>query len=442
MKNFTLLMAALFMAASAFSQVVDSDFSNWTDGAPDGWSGTKTNLAPASITQADNDGGVGDYAVQLVRTESAHQRFTTQPLTVEAGVSYDITFWARGTGDVRTGLFDDRTEGFGYVYSGYITLNSSDWTEYTQSIIAEEDTDVAEFIFSIRNTTDPLHIQIDRVVITTGEITTVSVYDIQYSEALDGASPYADQTVTTTGIVSAIGAGGFFIQNGSGPWTGIFVFSQQETNLGDEVVFTAGVVEYFNMTQLASVSGFTTLSSGNDITVNNVSTGQVNEEQYEGVLVRVSSATCTDANSGFGQFIVNDGSGLCLINPTIYEYDAVFNEIYNITGPVFYSFDEFKIMPRSSADVEISTNISEITAEDGILIFPNPAQDMLNLEWQNTHGGIVEYQMYNLSGRLVKSGALQQPFSSINLNGLAPGWYSLNLIDDAEIKHARIVIER
>lgn len=443
MKNFTLLMAALFMAASAFSQVVDSDFSNWTDGAPDGWSGTKTNLSAASINAVDNDGGEGDFAVQLIRPESQHQRFTTQPLTVEAGENYEITFWARGNGDVRTGLFDDRADGFGYVYNSYVALNSTEWQEYSQSIVAEENTAEAEFILSVRNTTADMHVQIDRVVISTADIETVSVYDIQFTEDPSGDSPYVGQTVTTSGVVSGIKEDeGFFLQGGAGPWNGIFVFTQQETNLGDEVVFSANVVEHFNMTQLSGVTGFTTLSSGNALEVAGVSTADVNTEPYEGVLVQVTNATCTDPNSGFGQFVVNDGSGPCFINRDIYDFVAFQNEVYNITGQVFFSFSEFKLMPRFAADVEISTSIPEITSEDGILIFPNPAKDVLNLEWQNAHSGVVEYQLFSISGRLVKSGALQQPFSSLNLSGLAPGWYSLNLIDDAEIKHARIVVER
>lgn len=442
MKNFTLLAIATIFCGFAQAQVLDSDFSSWTDDLPDGWVGSKSNIGAENILQADNSGGQGDYAVELVNAETQHKRFTTQPITVEAGENYEITFWARGNGDLRTGLFDDREGGFGYVYNSYVSLSSDTWEEYSQSIIAEENTDIAEFILSVRSTSGDLNVQIDRVTISTAEITTVSVHDIQYSENPDGSSPYAGQAVTTGGIVSAVGADGFFIQNGIGPWSGIFVFSFQETNMGDSVVFSANVVEYFDMTQLSGTNSFTTLSSGNPVVKTNISTQQVNEEAYEGVVVKVWNATCTDGNIGNGQFTVDDGTGDCIINPVIYEYDGIFGETYNITGPVFYSFEEFKIMPRSADDVEISTGISEANDADGIQVFPNPAKETLNIQWTGNESGVVEYQMYDVSGQLVLRGALQQPLASVELGSLSPGWYSLQMNDGDSLRHVRVVVER
>lgn len=442
MKHFTLLLLSTLLIGAAHGQLLDSEFSSWTDGSPDGWLGSKSNIGAENVLQADNDGGQGDFAAELVNADGAHKRFTTQQLTVEAGVNYEINFWARGTGDVRTGLFDDRVDGFGYVYNSYITLNSNDWAEYTQSIIAEENTDIAEFILSVRNSAGNLNIQIDRVTITSAEISTVSIFDIQNTSEPDGSSPLVDQSVTTGGVVAAVGAGGFFLQNGSGPWSGVFVFSQQETAMGDSVIFSATVVEYFGMTQLSGVTAFTTINSDNAINISNVSTNQVNEEAYEGVVVKVSDATCTDGNSGFGQFIVNDGSGPCLVNPTIYEYNATFNEVYNITGPVFYSFEEAKIMPRFAADVEIASGVAEITDTDNINIFPNPASEVLNVQWTDNSAGTTEYQLFDVSGQMVRTGVLQQPMGTVEVNGLTPGWYTLNLRDGAEIKHTRIIVER
>src|SRR5690554_2671851 len=108
MKIFTLLLFAALLVSGVNAQLLDSDFSDWDNGQPVGWGGVKTNLDAENILQADNDGGQGEFAVELVNQESGHRRFTTQPLTVGAGDSYDITFWVRGTGDVRSGLFDDR----------------------------------------------------------------------------------------------------------------------------------------------------------------------------------------------------------------------------------------------------------------------------------------------------------------------------------------------
>jgi len=445
MKNFTSILFALLVSSAAMSQVFDNDFNDWTGNTPDGWVGSKTNLPGAAITQVDNNGGFGDFAVQLVRTESGHQRFTTQPLTVESGTNYEITFWARGTGEVRTGLFDDRPDAAGYVYNTYVVLNSSSWTQYSQNIVAATNVNIAEFILSIRNTTAPNHVQIDRVVITTEELATVPIYDIQFTTDPSGDSPLAGQGVITGGIVTAVGAGGYFIQNSNtaGPWNGIFVFNNTNNPaIGDSVVFAANVVEYFNMTQLSGVSSFTIISSGNPVSVFNISTAQVNTEAYEGVLVKVENATCTDSNSGFGQFIVNDGSGAALISPTIYEYNALLNAIYNITGVVFYNFSEYKIMPRSAADVEISTGIADLANRIAVNLFPNPVVSHLRVEMDAANFTSTEFVLVDAAGKVVLSGLINQPSQLIDLSNLTAGLYNLNLRGKNTWQSEKVLIQR
>lgn len=428
MKKLYTFIALLSIASMASAQLFESDFSNWTGDFPDGWNGSRTNLADEAINQVDNDGGTGDFAVQLIRSESGHQRFSTQPVTVESGVSYDITFRVRGTGDIRIGLFDNREDAFGYTYSDYSIINTEDWTEITQSLIAAENTTDAEFILSVRNTTDDAHIQVDYVVISGEALATVSIYDIQFTESPDGVSPLEGQSVLTGGIVSAVipegQNNGFFIQDGSGPWQGVFVFSNQAVNRGDSVTFAASVVEFFNMTQLSGVAALSIVSSNNPVYAPaEISTADVNTEPYEGVLVRVTNATCTNANSGFGQWVVNDGSGSCLINPTIFPANRQQGTAYNVTGPVFYSFNEFKILPREANDVEQFVNVSEQFASNGISAWPNPARDVLNLTTVDGTplNGFV--RVFDASGRELMQEQLGSQTGVVHVGGLPAGYY-------------------
>jgi hypothetical protein len=445
MKNFTAFLFATLVSSAMMAQVFDNDFSNWTENTPDGWVGAKTNLAPAAITQVPNDGGQGDFAVQLVRTESTHQRFTTQPLTVETGTNYEITFWARGTGEIRTGLFDNRADAAGYVYNSYVVLNSTEWAPYTQNIVAATNEAISEFILSVRNTMAPNHVQVDRVLITTEELQTVPIYDIQFTASMTGDSPLAGQSVITGGIVTAVGAGGYFIQNSgiTGPWNGIFVFNNTNNPaIGDSVVFSANVVEYFNMTQLSGVSSFTIVSSGNPVSVTNISTADVNTEGYEGMLVRVNNANCVDGNSGFGQFIVNDGSGDALISPTIYEYDGLTGVIYNITGVVFYNFEEFKIMPRSASDVEVVTGVEDLNSNVTITLFPNPVISHLRVQMDVTNFTATEFVMVDAAGKMAMGGFINQPSQLIDLSHLPAGLYSFNLRSNNSWKSEKVLIQR
>ncbi len=409
------------------AQIFESDFSTWNNGVPTDWNGSRTNIGEENIIQIDNDIVVGEYGVRLINTESSHQRFTTQPLSVNAGEAYEVTMYARGTGQIRAGLFDNRPDAFGFVYQNWITLNSTEWATYSQIITAAETTDLAEFILSISNSAADAHVEVDYVVINTSVLETVSIYDIQYSEAADGSSPLADQNVTTGGIVSAVGAGGFFVQDGVGAWRGVFVFTNQTVSRGDSVVFSGGVVEYFNSTQISGVAGLTIVSANNPVYAPVViQTTDVNTEQYEGVLVTVENATCTDANSGFGQWIVNDGSGSCLINSTIYTATRSQGSVYNVTGPVFYSFDEYKIMPRDAADVDGDTAVDELVAVAPLTVFPNPTAE--TIQWNATGDNLNGWvNITDMTGRMVMQTQVGSNTPVLYVGGLPAGWYNLVL---------------
>lgn len=421
-----LLLFLILGTPSSQAQVVDSDFSAWTDGEPEGWIGSRTNFEAGTVQQIDENVVFGDYGVRLINEDSGHKRFTTQPLTVEAGQNYQVTYWVRGNGDVRAGLFDDRPDAFGFVYSSYNTLNSSDWAEYSHNLVAAEDTDIAEFILSVRNTTGN-GVEVDRVTVTLEELSTVAIYDIQFTTEVDGASPLVDQTVTTSGVVSAVGNGGFFLQtSGGGAYNGIFVFTNSDVTIGDEVILSGNVVEYFGMTQLSGVAGLTVLSSGNAVNSDVISTQEVNSEAWEGCLIRVELAVCTNPNSGFGQFIVDDNSGACLVNPAIYEYSPTLNQTYNITGPVFYSFEEYKIMPRAADDVEIVSATEDVFASTALRVFPNPVVNSLQLR---SEAGPIEgfVRIYNLQGQEVLQQNVGSMAAVIDVADLPAGCYLLHL---------------
>lgn len=52
----------------------------------------------------------------------------------------------------------------------------------------------------------------------------ITIQEIQRDRTEKGGSSYADETVTTMGVVTATGNSGYYLQNGSGPWSGIFIY--------------------------------------------------------------------------------------------------------------------------------------------------------------------------------------------------------------------------
>lgn len=440
MMKYLPLLAAMTLGLHLQAQTVEAtSFENWTGGLPDGWAGSKTSLELDSIEQADVNIQYGQYAVRLVNAESGHKRFTTQSLTVDSGETYTISFYARGGGEIRTGLFDGRATGFGYAsYNSYNTVTTT-WVQYSQQVQALKDTTGAEFILSVRNTVAANgHMEVDSVRIFIGTVlppTTVSIHDIQFTTNPNGDSPLVGQTVNTGGVVIAGNSSGYFLQNGGGAWNGIYVFDNVNAPaIGDSVTLTANVEEYFSMTQLNSVQNFAVVNSGNaDVDVV-ISTGDANLEDYEGVLITVNAAQCTNADVGsnFGQWQVNDGSGMVFVDDLFYAYTPVLNSFYNVTGPMMYSFSERKIEPRDMNDVSVVSGIGEAITGT-ITVHPNPARDRFMVDL-GTFGERATYSLMDMQGRMVSEGLLTGDRAYINVDDIESGRYLLLITANSGIR--------
>ena len=187
----------------------------------------------------------------------------------------------------------------------------------------------------------------------------VSIYDIQYTTDSIGDSPYVGSLVETSGLVTAVAYNGYFLQDGTGMWSGIWVYDTNNTPaVGDLVTVIATVDEYWNLTELKDLLSFTILSSGNSLPpVTVASTHDLyTEEGYEGVLVKAVGATCIVPDAGYGQWYIDDGSGQAMVDDVMYTFMPDSASIYDVTGPVTYSYSEFKILPRDSNDVVDVTN--------------------------------------------------------------------------------------
>ncbi len=189
----------------------------------------------------------------------------------------------------------------------------------------------------------------------------VSIYDIQYTTDPSGDSPYAGQTVTTYGIVTGVfGTNLVFIEERpGGAWHGILIFRGNNTNppvqVGDSLEVTGEVAEYYNMTEIniSSSGNLTVLASGLTPPGPTVlPTGEVSQEMYEGVFVRVENATCTQMPNQYGEWYVDDGSGEVQIDDLGVPYTPQIGARYNVQGPVRFSYGEFEIDPRTEEDIE------------------------------------------------------------------------------------------
>ncbi len=193
-------------------------------------------------------------------------------------------------------------------------------------------------------------------------LSAVTVYEIQYTEQPSGDSPLFGQTVSVSGIVTATdyyssgNSNRFFLSDPEGgAWHGIFCFNYDFiVEVGDEVEFSAQVDEYFGFTELKNLSNFNLISSGNPVPAAiEISTLDVStQEAYEGCLVKVGLVEVTSTPDTHGEWYVDDGSGECQIDDSIFSYGNVpmGEEFYSIIGAVDYSYDMYGINPRSIND--------------------------------------------------------------------------------------------
>ena len=251
---------------------------------------------------------------------------------------------------------------------------------------------------------------------------TVSIYNIQYTPNSNGSSSYDGSQVFTGGIVTAVrNDSTFYISSGSGPWSGIYVFSNLfNLNVGDSVTLNAEVVEYFELTELKNITNLQVITSGNLTNANSCNTAAVSTEEFEGCLVKVSNAICNNTNAGFGEWVINDGSGEINVDDLLFDYpNPTLNTAYNVTGIVDFSFSEFKLLPRSSSDVSqaVSVNENSITNFD---FYPNPLNsDNLNVEVDKNSSIIL----HDYSGQIIRSFYLKPGINNLNLSNISNGLY-------------------
>lgn len=278
--------------------------------------------------------------------------------------------------------------------------------------------------------------EIDEVEVTEPVApTTASVYDIQNAA---GDSPYMNQVVSTGGIVTAFNNDGYAIQAGTGAFSGVWVRdSVNSVSRGDSVLITGTVDEFFNFTQVEMITSFSLESSGNNepaATV--VTTSGANAEGWEGTKIQVQNAPCTLDNDGFGQWILNDGSGNVLIDNELYVYPSpTISNVYSVTGIGWYAFSEFKIQPRDINDIEDITSVEEFEAH--VSLFPNPVNDVLNI---SSDKGFDMIQIFNGTGQMVMSVSVQGSQNiSLDMSALSSGIYQVSIQSGSSRKVQRII---
>ncbi|MDD2230157.1 MAG: metallophosphoesterase [Candidatus Cloacimonetes bacterium] len=271
----------------------------------------------------------------------------------------------------------------------------------------------------------------------------VSCYDIQYTTSSDGISPYATQIVTVQGIVvggrfySGTGANnyGFFITDPEGgAWSGLFVYNQAyQPTQGDLVQVTGTVTEYYNFTEITSVTAYQLISQNNivpepSLISTNTLSNSTQAEQWESVLVKIQNANVVSAPSNYQEFSVTDGSGNCQIDNQFFTLGHTWSNIAigasftEIIGVVDYTYSLYGLNPRSLGDMFIGGSNLTLTLPNVTVGVHSPVMLPLNAIGIDAANNYQSYQLtlsYNptvLSYQSVDSSGTLSQTGTVNVN--------------------------
>ncbi len=180
----------------------------------------------------------------------------------------------------------------------------------------------------------------------------------------------AGTVVTVSGIVTgesyAFGGSDMYIQDGTGPYCGIalylgsaglsnFVADSVIVSEGDSVTVTGTVGEYYDVTQI-SVTSLVLEEAGVGCPAPVVAPlDSLNQEKYEGCLVRALDVAISNPDAGYGEWEIEDASGTMLVDDEgkapYYFWPDEYDSLISITGIVNYSYYNYKIMPRLAWDI-------------------------------------------------------------------------------------------
>lgn len=181
-----------------------------------------------------------------------------------------------------------------------------------------------------------------------------AIADIQSSVENGDDSTFAGQPVTVQGVVTGVYGGLFFVQEGEGSWSAIAVYRpNHRLSEGDEVRVSGVVAEFHDLTQIEP-SEVAVLSSGNPLPAPAALTAkEAAQEQWEGVLVRLSGLSVTVGPNRHGEWRVKDSSGGLLVDDKGVAYDpSPGQEIASITAIVDHAFGSYRLIPRRLDDIE------------------------------------------------------------------------------------------
>jgi hypothetical protein len=240
-------------------------------------------------------------------------------------------------------------------------------------------------------------------------------------------SQYYGEEVTVAGIVTGdktIYTTEFYVENTpGGTWSGLKIYGGIPTPVaqGDSVIVAGFATEYYNDTEITPVHYLRIVSSGNSVPGPNLITlnmlnnaSSPSAERWEGVFVNVNTGVVRDTTgfNGFGEWTIwnnKSAADTALIGHTgKYTFiPSPGRALQNIQGPVSYTYNHYRIEPRTNADIDtILVRVGDMPKPQVFALeqnAPNPFNPVTTIFFSIPERAEVELYVCDVTGRVVKT---------------------------------------
>lgn len=180
-----------------------------------------------------------------------------------------------------------------------------------------------------------------------------------------------------------------------------------------------------------------TLLSANQTTTTAFTTQTIN---VGGLSASATStmASCGTCSNGILSAGVTGGTG-----PYSYTWSPIGNTTPTVSGvaPGCYTVqitDAMGCNGSATTCVSFATGLNSLSLDKAISVFPNPAHNQVTIESLN---GAFSYSVYNQLGQLVISGNSAQQKTTINLNGVTKGAYTIEITEGANKIRKKLLVD-
>lgn len=442
MKKFYSLLAVLVFAFTANAQnlLTNGGFENWTDGMPDGWNGSKTNISAANVFES-SDAHEGSKSLGLLNTASGHKRFTSQPIALQADTSYKLTFYIKGEGDVRGGFYngDPESPGDSYAYGSYAAGTEGEWTEATYLFTTNDEFfSEVQVIFSVRNTSEDGLLIDSAVLEEQGEASVVDVADL--GELRQGSTDGTIYRVTGQTVLMfqqstrnqkyiEDATGGVLVDDAAGVITTAY-------EVGDGITGITGTLNLYNqlLQFIPTEDPGAATSTNNPVEPQVVALGDylADPTAYESEFIAINALMISDVEEGDGTF--NPGTSYDMEKGGDVLEGRTQLEGAPILGKSIPGEPVLVLGFGGRFNTTIQLFLYDIDAVLGVGDFNTAEANMTTLWKENalfSVKGKANVEIFNMSGQLVQKAEGNDSFS-VNVSGLTPGVYIVKITIDGK----------